>query len=510
MKKTLCMVFTIAALLALSACGECSHENWLEASCVEPARCADCGLTEGEALGHAAAEASCTEAGLCTRCGETVAELLPHSFGAWEIKGDEMSRRCSECGTEESSPTDRELCFAQLLSGHWDYYVDPDNLSTFWTYAGHDGPEFWPTAFFDEQSGGMFTLPITEEPEKLNFYDYDWDAKAIKDYELSWEYQGFEVNSLGEDCYSFSLCLPEGSQWPGLLRVTEYELLIELKPEGSDTLTLFKPLYHEQALGGYWWHLGTVGNGDELIRELGFYFLELRPDRSFWTNLFGEETIGTWHVKPIMDSIGLGHSKPMEGDGVFQTAMALWYEKDGRMQSFMESFVLVEDENYPKQTAPDGTEPTMVFGYLQHVIRDKVDQRGMEALSALPGTWRSETFMESHRDESGEKTSENTVETDEFYIEFAEDYHFKAHIDKDYEGRYFLYSVEENSYSSEDFAYITIYLMPDEPEPGKEIIRGEMYYYPDTGLSNAFRVYLKDNYENGKLKYSGIYFFGKT
>ena len=498
MKRIFCVVFILAALLCLGACGQCSHESWLEATCTESARCADCGITEGEPLGHSPTEPSCTVAGVCTLCGETLAEPLPHSFGPWEIDGEEMSRVCALCEQPETVPTDRELCFAQLLTGHWDYYVDPENISSFWAYC-YDGPEFWPCASFDTESGGLLTLPVEGECDALSFYRYDWDAKELKDYELSWRYKGFEVNEAGEDCYSFSIVFPDGTERPGLLLVTEYELLIELKPDGSNALSFFKPLFHERVLGGYWWHLGSLGNGEELIREMGFYFLELRPDRSFFTNMFGEEISGTWHVKPLMDSIGLGHSKPMECGGVFQTAMALWYEKDGRMQSYMEGFVPLEEENYPMENASEGEVRRMMFGYLEHVFRDDVDARGMEALEALPGTWRSETFREARYAESGEKISEEEVESDEFYIEFTEDWHFKAHIDKDYEGRCFLYSVTDNTYSQEDFAYIAIYLMPEEPEPGKEIIRGEMYYYPD-GLANAFRVYLQDTYENGKLE----------
>jgi len=71
MKKRLTLiVLVLVCALALSACG-CKHETWNEASCETPRTCADCGETEGEALGHTWAAATCETAKTCETCGKT-------------------------------------------------------------------------------------------------------------------------------------------------------------------------------------------------------------------------------------------------------------------------------------------------------------------------------------------------------------------------------------------------------------------------------------------------------
>lgn len=45
---------------------------WTEADCENSKFCADCGLTEGEALGHDATAATYQDASVCTRCGITL------------------------------------------------------------------------------------------------------------------------------------------------------------------------------------------------------------------------------------------------------------------------------------------------------------------------------------------------------------------------------------------------------------------------------------------------------
>ena len=91
----LCLV--LACVLVLSACG-CKHETWKDADCVTPKTCAECGETEGEALGHAWVDADCLNAKTCTVCGETEGEALGH---AWADATCETAKTCSACGETE-------------------------------------------------------------------------------------------------------------------------------------------------------------------------------------------------------------------------------------------------------------------------------------------------------------------------------------------------------------------------------------------------------------------------
>lgn len=77
MKKQIAFLLILAAALSLCACGH--QHSWTDATCTEPKTCADCGETEGEALGHEAdwavtKEPSLLEEGeealVCSRCGE--------------------------------------------------------------------------------------------------------------------------------------------------------------------------------------------------------------------------------------------------------------------------------------------------------------------------------------------------------------------------------------------------------------------------------------------------------
>ena len=95
MKKTITVIFlTVLLLLFLTGCG---HEHvWNEATCTEPRTCAECGETEGEALGHIWSDATCTKPQTCERCGITQGSVIAHS---WEPATCTEQERCSVCGT---------------------------------------------------------------------------------------------------------------------------------------------------------------------------------------------------------------------------------------------------------------------------------------------------------------------------------------------------------------------------------------------------------------------------
>ena len=98
MKKTyLLIVLALVFALALSACG-CKHETWTDADCVTPKTCAECGETEGEALGHSWNEATCEAPKTCAACAATEGEALGHS---WSEATCEAPKTCATCAATE-------------------------------------------------------------------------------------------------------------------------------------------------------------------------------------------------------------------------------------------------------------------------------------------------------------------------------------------------------------------------------------------------------------------------
>lgn len=94
-KRILSALLACALMLTLTACG-CKHETWLDADCVTPKTCAECGETEGEALGHDWAEADCLTAKTCARCGETEGEALGHDMMDATCVDPSTCSRCGE------------------------------------------------------------------------------------------------------------------------------------------------------------------------------------------------------------------------------------------------------------------------------------------------------------------------------------------------------------------------------------------------------------------------------
>ncbi len=98
MKKNLTLVVLIlVCALALSACG-CKHETWLDANCETPKTCAECGETEGAALGHVWLAATCENPKTCETCGKTEGEALGHS---WMDADCETAKTCASCKLTE-------------------------------------------------------------------------------------------------------------------------------------------------------------------------------------------------------------------------------------------------------------------------------------------------------------------------------------------------------------------------------------------------------------------------
>ena len=115
MKSTIkFLVLTMLLILAISAFASCTalEHNWAEATCTTPKTCTDCGITEGEALGHteqtvAGTAATCCETGLtegkiCSVCNEVLVEQkVVLSLGHTEQILTGKAATCTESGITE-------------------------------------------------------------------------------------------------------------------------------------------------------------------------------------------------------------------------------------------------------------------------------------------------------------------------------------------------------------------------------------------------------------------------
>ena len=121
-KKMINAVFVIIAILlvGLLSCKKQHVHQWVEANCVTPKRCTECGETEGDPLGHTIEtielEPTCTTNGsvytICSVCGEknilSVITSLGHSYGEWKVVLEptyetegKKTRTCARCNVVE-------------------------------------------------------------------------------------------------------------------------------------------------------------------------------------------------------------------------------------------------------------------------------------------------------------------------------------------------------------------------------------------------------------------------
>lgn len=144
-KKLTVLILALVCMLVLTGCF-CKHEKWIDATCTDPKTCAECGDTEGEALGHVwmaatcetpktceicgvtdgepkghdILEATCTEAKHCTRCNLTEGEALGHK---WMDATTEAPKTCETCAATEGERiiTDSRFVTSQVkdLLGKW-------------------------------------------------------------------------------------------------------------------------------------------------------------------------------------------------------------------------------------------------------------------------------------------------------------------------------------------------------------------------------------------------------
>lgn len=98
MKKRILPVLILVLCLSLLTGCFCQHETWNDADCVTPKTCANCGETEGEALGHVWMAATCENPKTCENCGATEGEAKGHN---WADATCETPKTCETCHLTE-------------------------------------------------------------------------------------------------------------------------------------------------------------------------------------------------------------------------------------------------------------------------------------------------------------------------------------------------------------------------------------------------------------------------
>lgn len=173
MKKTyMLIVLTLVFALALSACG-CKHETWVDADCVTPKTCAECGETEGEALGHAWADATCDAPKTCSACGLTEGEALGHT---WADATCETAKTCETCG----------LTDGEALGHDWQDATTelPKTCTTCGATEGEKittDPRFTTAATAEVQGKWMCEAPMTATELGLEGFEGDLNMQIIMD-----------------------------------------------------------------------------------------------------------------------------------------------------------------------------------------------------------------------------------------------------------------------------------------------------------------------------------------
>ena len=87
--------------------------DFVDATCLAPQTCADCGETNGEALGHTWIDATCLSQKTCSVCGVAEGEIADHS---WEAPSCLIPQTCSVCHIIEGELADHSWVDATCLA----------------------------------------------------------------------------------------------------------------------------------------------------------------------------------------------------------------------------------------------------------------------------------------------------------------------------------------------------------------------------------------------------------
>lgn len=96
-KRITAILVAMLCMVLLTGCF-CQHETWNDATCDTPKTCADCGKTEGEALGHVWMAATCDTPKTCETCGATEGEAKGHDMVEATC---EEAKHCTRCNLTE-------------------------------------------------------------------------------------------------------------------------------------------------------------------------------------------------------------------------------------------------------------------------------------------------------------------------------------------------------------------------------------------------------------------------
>ena len=375
MKKTIAMLLAILMMLSLTACGECKHEQWTPADCVSPATCAECGITEGEALGHTWQEATCSAPETCYSCGETQGETLPHTYGAWEIGESDMSHACTVCGESETMPLDHEVAVKSLMEGRWNFLYLKAGDNTLDTYAGN------PASYLvcsDDGSGKLY-IPQAEATED------DFHVASIS--ESSFIISAVVYNS-DVQAYNFFLTFDDGSNSAAQIYLNDngsYQFTVLV--DENNYMIFTKNTREDAYYAGTW---ASAEDGE-------FKTLILNEDGTL-----GGDYEGTWHSKAIINA-----------NGVWYSGFSIIY-KDGEAYGFADGLSYLcsaeyfDINDYLKQGYNDGITLYVgigkswdIFDKLSAEEYEQVKKANEEGKDLVVGTWTCSTAS-YHNSSSGE------------------------------------------------------------------------------------------------------------
>lgn len=101
MKKKICLLGILVALLFIFCSCECKHEEYSNASCTEPSICLKCEYILSKATGHKWIDATCTTPKTCSVCQATDGDPLGHS---WVDATCTIPKSCSVCQATDGDP----------------------------------------------------------------------------------------------------------------------------------------------------------------------------------------------------------------------------------------------------------------------------------------------------------------------------------------------------------------------------------------------------------------------
>lgn len=258
-------------------CAECGEtqgdalgHTWQAATCLTPETCEVCGATQGEVAGHNWEEATCTAPKTCKVCGLTEGEALPHDYQLHSFSGDTMRLRCQLCSDTITEPIDRELYLQSRMSravGHWDLFaVKKGTTTTSAVKISGVGP------YLTIAEDGTMHLHL----ENGDVLDLTWQFVEYQQVDNSGVYSCNFVNSANETQYPATITESSG----------ELEIAVTLPDNRTVIFQRNEPL--EKFLTGTW----------SCFTEEQLYTMELNSDRTFTANLEGGVS-GTWHISPI-------------------------------------------------------------------------------------------------------------------------------------------------------------------------------------------------------------------